>query len=157
MCAISSASAGIRSCPSKMLRGWPADSLDSQAGSLVAFLRKLSPFTKKLQVRASSWSWGEHGGSEQEAWFSSSQVSAVGLCVGDNLPRVSLTGQGGTERRGIETNTWFQGEGTWAPPCSSPAPSGHESPQRGPLANQGQQHYPPHPPIELLKPWSQVT
>ncbi|XP_041911797.1 uncharacterized protein LOC121677337 [Arvicola amphibius] len=84
-----------------------------------AFLRELSPFTKTLQVRASAWSWGERVGSQQEAWFPSSQVSAVGLCVGDSHPRVSHIGQGSTRRRGIETNAWFQGEGTCAPPCSS--------------------------------------
>lgn len=79
-----------------------------------AFLRELSPLAKTLQVRASAWSWGDRDGSEQEAWFPSSQVSTAGLCVGDGHPRASHIGQGSTARRIIETNTWFQGEGTWA-------------------------------------------
>lgn len=142
----------------------------SEAGLLAPWFLKLAAWSQgfppravtiqTLQVRASTWSWGDHDGFEQEAWFPSSQVSTAGLCIGDGHPRVSHIGQGSTTCRVIETNTWFQGEGTWATTMQftlavrhcSPAPSGHESPQHGPLANPGQQHYPPCPPQSSVSP-----
>lgn len=96
----------------------------SEAGLLAPWFLKLAAWSQgfppravtiqMLQVRASAWSWGDRDGSEQEAWFPSSHVSTAGLCIGDSHPRVSHIGQGSTACRVIETNTRFQGEGTWA-------------------------------------------